>query len=197
MPALDPNRLSRNELVQLVNSTPLGAVLTRSRLDEQMNRAGRRWHDGRYIRLVDYVRWLAEEADRPPEPKADSRAADLVRKNAATWRAQDIAPIPEVEDPRRRGRACTDFRLFCETYFPTAFCRAWSNDHLRVIAKIEEAVLRGGASQFPAPGPRRHPGGRDSGRGNGPRRHAGVADGTPGAVHGAYQRCSIDHHAPG
>jgi hypothetical protein len=151
MPTLDPNRLTRNELVQLVNSTPLGTVLTRARLDRQMNQAGRRWHDGRHIRLLDYVRWLAEEADRPPEPTVDSRAADLARKNAATLRAQDIAPIPEVEDRRRRAKACTDFRLFCETYFPAAFDRAWSDDHLRVIAKIEEAVLRGGLFAFAMP----------------------------------------------
>ena len=54
--ALDPKKLSRNELVQLLNSTPLGECLTRSRLDRQMNRAGRRWHDGRRIRLLDYLR---------------------------------------------------------------------------------------------------------------------------------------------
>ena len=88
MAALDPNRLTRNELVQLLNSTPLGQCLTRSRLDRQMNRAGRRWHDGRRIRLLEYIRWLAVEVDRPPEPKPDARAADLDRKNEATWRRQ-------------------------------------------------------------------------------------------------------------
>ena len=41
--------------------------------------------------------------------------------------------------------------MFCETYFPTAFDRAWSDDHLRVIAKIEEAVLRGGLFAFAMP----------------------------------------------
>ena len=61
--ALDPNKLSRNELVQLLNSTTLGESITRSRLDRQMNRAGRRWHDGRHVRLLDYLRW--------PVPKRD------------------------------------------------------------------------------------------------------------------------------
>jgi hypothetical protein len=41
--ALDPNKLSRNELVPLLNSTALGESITRLRLDRQMNRAGRRW----------------------------------------------------------------------------------------------------------------------------------------------------------
>ena len=54
--ALDPNKLSRNELVQLLNSTAMGESITRSRLDRQMNRAGRRWHAGRHVRLLDYLR---------------------------------------------------------------------------------------------------------------------------------------------
>ena len=86
--ALDPKKLSRNELVQLLNSTALGECLTRSRLDRQMNRAGRRWHDGRHTRLLDYLRWLVREADRPAKPKADARAADLARKNTETWRSR-------------------------------------------------------------------------------------------------------------
>jgi len=151
VPALDPNRLTRNELVQLLNSTPLGTVIARARLERQMNRAGRRWHDGRHIRLLDYTRWLAEEADRPPEPKPDARAADLDRKNEATWQRQNIAPVPEVVDPARRAMACADLRFFCETYFAAALYRAWSEDHLRVIAKIERAVKEGGLFAFAMP----------------------------------------------
>jgi hypothetical protein len=36
-------------------------------------------------------------------------------------------------------------------YFPAAFHRAWSDDHLRVIAKIEKAVLEGGLFAFAMP----------------------------------------------
>jgi hypothetical protein len=71
--ALDPNKLSRNELVGLLNSTTLGESITRLRLDRQMNRAGRRWHDGRNIRLLDYLRWLVREVERPAIP---ARATD-------------------------------------------------------------------------------------------------------------------------
>ena len=63
--ALDPRKLSRDELVQLLNSTSLGECLTRGRLTSQMNRAGRRWHDGRHIRLLDYLRWLVQEVEKP------------------------------------------------------------------------------------------------------------------------------------
>ncbi len=34
--------------------------------------------------------------------------------------------------------------FFCEAYFPQTFHLAWSPDHLKVIAKIEQAVLHGG-----------------------------------------------------
>jgi len=149
--ALDPKKLSRNELVQLLNSTPLGECLTRSRLDRQMNRAGRRWHDGRRIRLLDYLRWLIREVDRPAKPKIDGRAADLARKNTETWRSQNIAPLPEIADMARRQRARADFRFFCETYFASALYRGWSEDHLRVIEKIERAVKEGGLFAFAMP----------------------------------------------
>ena len=36
------------------------------------------------------------------------------------------------------------FQFFCESYFPLTFHLPWSDDHRRVIAKIEEAVLEGG-----------------------------------------------------
>ena len=122
---LDPNRLSRNELVQLLNSTGLGESITRSRLDRQMNRAGRRWHDGRSIRLLDYLRWLVREVERPAKPRIDGRAADLARKNTETWRSQNVAPVPEVVDPARRQQAVASFRFFCETYFAAALYRHW------------------------------------------------------------------------
>ena len=57
---------------------------------------------------------------------------------------RDIGELPAVVNPNRKARAASDFRFFCESYFPLVFHLAWSPDHLKVIAKIEEAVLRGG-----------------------------------------------------
>ena len=148
---LDPNKLTRNELVQLVNSTTLGESITRSRLERQMNRAGRRWHDGRHVHLLDYLRWLAREIDKPTKPKINARAADLARKNSDTWRSQNIAPLPDVADLVRRARAVASFRFFCETYFAAACPRAWSADHLRIIDQIERAVKNGGLFAFAMP----------------------------------------------
>ena len=48
--------------------------------------------------------------------------------------------MPKVGDAARRARADRDFKFFCETYFPHIFTLAWSQDHLRVIAKIERVV---------------------------------------------------------
>ena len=55
---------------------------------------------------------------------------------------RDIGDLPPVADPA----ACPgrDFRYFCETYFGQTFHLKWSDDHLKVIAKIEQAVLDGG-----------------------------------------------------
>jgi len=57
---------------------------------------------------------------------------------------RDIGNIPEVVDPQRKARAATDFRFFCETYFPDVFYLPWSPDHDKVIEKIERAVTSGG-----------------------------------------------------
>ncbi len=64
--------------------------------------------------------------------------------NAETVRTgQDIGEIPEVENPERKAAALSSFKTFCETYFREVFYLAWSEDHLRVIEKIERAVVKG------------------------------------------------------
>ncbi|MBN2584988.1 MAG: phage terminase large subunit family protein [Planctomycetes bacterium] len=65
------------------------------------------------------------------------------RSAAITLVGQEIGAIPPIRDLSRRRRADADFRFFCETYFPQVFSLAWSEDHLRVIAKIERVVLDG------------------------------------------------------
>ena len=57
-----------------------------------------------------------------------------------TLAGQDIAPLPPVKNPTARAEADCSFRRFCERYYPHLFALAWSEDHLRVIAKIERVV---------------------------------------------------------
>ncbi|MBI5725027.1 MAG: phage terminase large subunit family protein [Planctomycetes bacterium] len=70
--------------------------------------------------------------------KARERAK--ARSAAITMAGQDIAPIPMPANQVRRANADRDLKFFCETYFSHLFTLAWSQDHLRVIAKIERVV---------------------------------------------------------
>ena len=152
--AIDVTNLSQTDLLQIANATPLGTVLDRSRLRRQMDKAAFRVGDGKHIHLVRYVAWLARELDKPqPKPVdyVEARKRQAEKNRAGTKAAQDIFPIPEVEDYDRRLATSESFRLFCETYFPRAFYRAWSPDHLKVIAKIERAVKEGGLFAFAMP----------------------------------------------
>jgi len=152
--AIDVNKLTQIQLLRLMNATPLGNILTHNQLRWQMNTAAYRIGDGKHINLVRYVSWLAGEYEKPKAPKQsveDSRLKDLMAKNAARKEAQDIGEIPAVENPQRRQRACRDFRFFCETYFADVFYLPWSDDHLKVIARIEQSVLHGGQFAFAMP----------------------------------------------
>jgi hypothetical protein len=150
---IDPRKLKPTELVRLLNSTPLGEVISERQLHRHRARAGFRIGDGRTVDLLRYVAWLVLERHRPrPEPEGltgyeahKERAAQRNREMALLGR--DIATGEWVHPPRnpaQRARAERDFRFFCEQYFPQTFHLPWSPDHLKVIAKIEQAVLEGG-----------------------------------------------------
>ncbi len=144
---IDIQKLRPTELVRLLNSTPLGEVVTERQLHGHRTRAGYRIGDGRTIDLFRYVAWLAHERRKPkPEPtdyeahKEQARA----RSAALSTAGRDIAPLPDVVNPVRKQTAARSYRAFCDTYFPRTFHLPWSDDHLKVIGKIEAAVLQGG-----------------------------------------------------
>lgn len=64
---------------------------------------------------------------------------------------RDIGELPEVADPKRKKSCEKNFRKFCETYFCHMFSMGWSDDHLKVISKIEQAVLKGGLFSLAMP----------------------------------------------
>lgn len=66
------------------------------------------------------------------------------RSREASKAEREIGEIAPPIHPELRNACRQDFRLFCENYFPSLFALAWSPDHLRIIAKIERAVLDGG-----------------------------------------------------
>ena len=145
----DPRKLRPSELCRLLNSTPLGEVLNERQLHRHRTRAGMRIGDARHVDLLRYTAWLVQTRHAPkPESVGDpyEKLKDRARaRNAAIALAgRDIGELTEVINSERKARAAADFRYFCDSYFPLTFHLPWSPDHLKVIAKIEQAVLRGG-----------------------------------------------------
>ena len=152
MPNLNPARMSAPEVARLLNSTRFGFVLPQNRVYRDFSRAGFRIaaaDDPRSIHLVRYIAYLVDRHNAPdPESGARSyeerREAERQRQAEQSAAGRDIGELPEVEDPDRKEKCRTDFRAFCECYFPEVFTLEWSEDHLKVIKKIETAVLKGG-----------------------------------------------------
>jgi hypothetical protein len=147
--AIDPRQLRPSELAKLLNSTPLGAVIDERQLYRHRLRAGYRIGDGKRIDLFRYVAWLIHVRHEPkPETAGDPyetlKERARARNAAIALAGRDIGELPTVADPERKAAAASNFRLFCESYFPATFHLRWSPDHLKVIAKIEQAVLHGG-----------------------------------------------------
>ena len=154
---IDPRQLRPGELCRLLNSTPLGEVISERQLHRHRTRAGFRVAadgDTSRVDLFRYVAWLAatrhEQLAQQDEEDASLSGYDAHRERARARNAamslsgRDIGELPEVEDTARKDRSRGDFRFFCEAYFPQTFHLRWSADHLKVISKIEQAVLEGG-----------------------------------------------------
>ena len=146
--AIDPRNLRPSDLTKLLNSSPLGTVIDVRQLFRHRTRAGFRIGDGKRVDLFRYIGWLMEERDRPrQEPGRDYAAvkeAAAARNRAISEAGRDIGELPEVADRERKERAAHDFQYFCEEYFPQTFHLNWSPDHLKVIKKVEKAVVEGG-----------------------------------------------------
>jgi len=151
---INPRKLRPAELLRLVNSTERahsgsGGGLSEFQLRRHRNRAGYTIGTARHIDLFRYAAWLTLEQAKPrnqrePLDYEQQKARQAERNAEAVRSAQDIGPIPAVVDPDRKARCERSFRGFCETYFPEVFYLPWSDDHLRVIEKIEKAVRTGG-----------------------------------------------------
>jgi hypothetical protein len=150
---VDPRQLRVAEAVRLLNSTPLGEVVQPHVVYKHLNRAAYKIGDGRKIDLLKYAAWLfhaRREAFEPGWTEGDYEAhkdAVNARSRAASESSRDIAVegwVHEPKNPQRKDACRRSFRSFCEAYFPQTFHLAWSADHLKVIGKIETAVIDGG-----------------------------------------------------
>ena len=148
--SMNPSKLKPIEIVRIVNTTPLMAVLNDRQLRRHRDRAGFRISDdgGQTINLFKYAAWLRAELmlrqSMTPLTYEEKKNAARNRNLALAMAGRDIGELPEVVNPERKKKCRTDFRMFCEEYFPETFSLAWSPDHLKAIHKIETAVLKGG-----------------------------------------------------
>ncbi len=147
---LNPTKLKPIEIVRIVNTTPLMAVLNDRQLRRHRDRAGFRISDdgGQTVNLFKYAAWLRAELmlrqSMTPLTYEEKKNAARNRNLAMAMAGRDIGELPEVVNPERKKQCRTNFRLFCEEYFPETFSLEWSPDHLKAIHKIETAVLKGG-----------------------------------------------------
>ena len=120
--ATDPRRLPPGDLCRLLNSTPLGAVIHERRLYRHRTRAGLRLCAGRHIDLLKYCRMAGQRPARPPagpwRPVRGNEGPGPGPYSALALAGRDIGDLPAVADPARKARARSDFRFFCEQYFP-------------------------------------------------------------------------------
>ncbi len=147
MSVINPAKLRQAELVRLLNSAGRGEVINEQKLRRQRMKAGYTIGDARTINLFQYAGYLTREYLKPAKEKPtydDLREAARLRNAELARLGQDIGELPAVVNPERKAAALADFKTFCEGYFPEVFYLAWSQDHHRVIEKIEQAVLKGG-----------------------------------------------------
>jgi hypothetical protein len=85
-----------------------------------------------------------------PGYEADRERIGRLRKEQSTT-GRDIGGVPDIADVARRERCRGSLKLFCETYAPSSFPLAWSANHLKAIARLEEAVVEGALFAFAMP----------------------------------------------
>ena len=149
---INPSNMRVVDVARLLNSTSFGFVLAQARLYREFNRVGFRIgssENPRNINLLKYIAWMFDRKHTPEETSGarsyeDRRNAERDRQAEQSLAGRDIGPLPEVVNPNRKAACERNFQLFCESYFPETYSLAWSPDHLKVIEKIETAVLRGG-----------------------------------------------------
>ncbi len=148
--AFEPVKLKPSELMLLINSTSVGSVADRTRVFRHRQQAGFRISaDGRTVNLFKYLAWLVDQRHRPivdsfTRDYEGMRESARERNASLSASGRDIGKLPEVNDTELKERCRRNFRLFCESYFPLCYNLEFSEDHLRVIERIEQAVLHGG-----------------------------------------------------
>ena len=100
---IDPRQLGPTQLCRLLNSTPLGEVISERQLHRHRTRAGFRIGEGRTVDLFRYIGWLVAQRHAPkPDPEglfAEQLTAEYRVKTEGRGRTVDEWKIrPEQPD---------------------------------------------------------------------------------------------------
>jgi hypothetical protein len=101
---IDPRKLRPSELCRLLNSTPLGEVLSEPQLRRHRMRAGLRIGDTRHVDLIRYVAWLVQVRHAP---KAEPAAAAVTVPELAEVALGAAALASRREQVRGHGQKFT------------------------------------------------------------------------------------------
>lgn len=161
--AVDPRALKPSQLCRILNSTPLGEVITEHALRRQRTRSGIAIAppDAATLDIFRYVAWLVRERRRLCDTAAptqvlttayDAHRERMRERSAALSKSgRDIGDIPPVKNRRRRNAGGGSLRKFCETYGFRTFNKPWSPNHLKSIERLERAIRTGGLFAFAMP----------------------------------------------
>jgi hypothetical protein len=78
----DPRRFRPIELCRLLNSTPLGEVITEQQLRDHRSSAGMRIGDAKHVDLIRYVAWLVQRRHAPKPDSVIPEGPDLAEAAA-------------------------------------------------------------------------------------------------------------------
>ena len=146
---VDPRAMRPVDMIRLLNSTPLGTVLSERRMHVHRSRAGYRIGD-KQIDLFRYAAWLATERHealrRPAIDPAEAHRERMAKRSRDQHnKLSEIPPLAPVANPERRQACRFDLRRFLQEYFPSSTgLSPFSADHIRVIQRIQLCAIEGG-----------------------------------------------------
>ena len=145
----DMESLRIDDFLLALNSTKYGNCFSKTAFSYEFRQGGIHVSDDlKRINLYKYIVWMLKRCQdwdaRLLTSMKNSNSASNRYHAEKSLAHRELGELPEVVDEERKEKCRKDFKLFCESYFPNSFYLKWSEDHLKVIAKIEMAVLEGG-----------------------------------------------------
>lgn len=143
--AADLQKLTPKQLCRLLNSTPLGVVISDAVLSKHRTRAGYRIGNDRHVNCLQYIAWLNDF--RNDKPNQERLRADTSKQRRYSQKihdeSADVGELHAVQNPGRRQLCMENLALFLQWYFPESTgMGVLSPDHFDLIDGIENC-LRG------------------------------------------------------